>query len=116
MVDQYAAPRRIPSPQPATIGKPLCLRHSALYARVTRHSAYQAAVARGALDVWMPRLDPAVAQEIEAKRISFTQARDAISPEGRKVGPLGPFDRARVRHWMTAMGAELAPIASWLPC
>ena len=78
-------------------------------------SSYQAAVARGALEVWMPRLDPAVAQEIEAKRISFTQARDAISPEGRKVGPLGPFDRARVRHWMTAMGAELAPIASWLP-
>jgi hypothetical protein len=29
---------RAADPQPATIGKPLCLRHSALYARVTRHS------------------------------------------------------------------------------
>ena len=98
----------------AGLADPMAEREDA-FARVTRHSAYQAAVARGALEVWMPRLDPAVAQEIEAKRISFTQARDAISPEGRKVGPLGPFDRARVRHWMTAMGAELAPIASWLP-
>jgi hypothetical protein len=85
------------------------------FARVMRHSAYRAARARGAVEVWMPRLDAAVAQEIEAKRLSFLQARDAVSPEGRKVTPLGPFDRSRVRHWLTAMGAELAPIASWLP-
>jgi hypothetical protein len=85
------------------------------FARVTRHSAYRAAVARGATEVWMPRLDPAVTQEIEAKRLSFMQARDGLQPEGRKVAPLGPFDRSRVRHWLTLMEAGLNPIMSWLP-
>jgi hypothetical protein len=85
------------------------------FARLLRHSAYRAAVKRGAVEVWMPRLDAAVAQEIEAKRISFLQARDATSPEGRKVVPLGPFDRSRVRHWLNAMSTEMAPIVSWLP-
>ncbi len=85
------------------------------FARVLRHSAFRAAVERGALVVWMPRLDAAVAQEIEAKRISFVQARDALSPEGRKVTALGPFDRSRVRHWLNTMAAEMAPIMSWLP-
>jgi hypothetical protein len=81
----------------------------------TSHSAYRAAVARGATEVWMPRLDPAVAQEIEAKRIGFIQARDGISPVGRKVASLGPFDRSRVRRWLEIMAAEMTPIASWLP-
>ena len=85
------------------------------FARVTRHSAYRAAVARGAVEVWMPRLDATVAQELEAKRLGFTQARDAVSPEGRKIMPLGPFDRARVRAWLDAMNTEMAPILSWLP-
>jgi hypothetical protein len=85
------------------------------FARVVRHSAYKAAVERGAIEVWMPRLDAAVTQEIEAKRLSFAQARDALSPNVRKVAPLGPFDRSRVRHWLSNMAIELAPILSWLP-
>jgi hypothetical protein len=85
------------------------------FARVIRHSAYRAAVERGAIAVWMPRLDPAVTQEIEAKRLSFMQARDGLQPEGRKVTPLGPFDRSRVRNWLTQMEAGLNPIISWLP-
>lgn len=85
------------------------------FARVMRHSAYRAAIERGATQVWMPRMDAAVAQEIEAKRVSFVQARDALSPEGRKVAALGPFDRSRVRHWLNTMTAEMAPIMSWLP-
>jgi hypothetical protein len=56
-----------------------------------------------------------VTQEIEAKRLSFMQARDGLQPEGRKVAPLGPFDRSRVRHWLTLMEAGLNPIMSWLP-
>ena len=85
------------------------------FARVIRHSAYRAAVERGAIAVWMPRLDPAVTQEIEAKRLSFMQARDGLQPEGRKVTPLGPFDRSRVRNWLTQMEAGLNPIIPWLP-
>lgn len=63
----------------------------------------------------MPRLDPAVVQELEAKRLSFIQARDAMQLETRKVAPLGPFDRSRVRRWLLVMEAEFAPIMSWLP-
>jgi hypothetical protein len=85
------------------------------FARVLRHSAYKSAVGRGAIEVWMPRLDAAVAQEIEAKRLGFLPARDAVSPEGRTVAPLGPFDRSRVRHWLVTMATEMAPIMTWLP-
>jgi hypothetical protein len=85
------------------------------FARVLRHSAFRAAVARGAVPLWMPRLEPSVAAEIEAKRLHFTDARDGQAPEGRQVAPLGPFDRSRVRQWLEAMAAELAPIRSWLP-
>lgn len=93
----------------------LLTHRDAAFARVTRHSVYRAAVDRGATEVWMPRLEASVAQEIESKRISFIQARDAISPEGRRVAPLGPFDRARVRRWLDAMAVEMSPIASWMP-
>jgi hypothetical protein len=86
------------------------------FARVMRHSAYRAAVERGATTVWMPVLNPAeLVQEIEGKRLSFIQARDAVSPNGRKVVPIAPFDRSRVRRWLEAMAHEMAPILSWLP-
>jgi hypothetical protein len=85
------------------------------FARILRHSAYRAAVARGAMPLWMPILDPAVAADIEAKRLHFTDARDAVVPEGRKVTPLGTFDRSRVRQWLETMNAEFEAIRSWLP-
>jgi len=84
-----------------------------VFDRTMRHSVYRAAIDRGAVQLWMPRLLPA--KEVEDRRLTFVQARDAILPEGRKVTPLGPFDRARVRLWLERMEAEFAPIASWLP-
>jgi hypothetical protein len=85
------------------------------FARILRHSAYRAAVARGALPLWMPMLEPVVAADIEAKRLHFADARDGIVPEGRKVTPLGTFDRSRIRQWLEAMDAELGAIRSWMP-
>ena len=85
------------------------------FARILRHSAFKTAVARGAVPLWMPRLEPSVAAEIEAKRLRFGLARDGLSPSFRQVAPLGVFDRSRVRAWMAAMDAMLAPIATWLP-
>jgi hypothetical protein len=87
----------------------------ASFSRVRRHSTYRAAIERGAIELWMPWLDRAVVGDIEAKRVSFVQARDAVSPEGRTVAPLGPFNRARVRLWLDGMAAEMAPIRTWLP-
>lgn len=85
------------------------------FGRILRHSAWRAAIERGAVGLWMPRLDAAVATEIEAKRLLFLQARDATMPPGRTVTPLDPFDRGRVRWWLEEMSRQFAPISSWRP-
>lgn len=81
------------------------------FARVLRHSAFRAAVARGAVPLWMPRLLPA--GEIEARRVMFGQAAIGTVPTGRRQTPLGPFDQGRTRAWLDTMRAELAPVQSW---
>jgi hypothetical protein len=85
------------------------------FARVLRHSAFRAAVARGAVPVWMPRLEPEVMQEIEGKRLTFGQARDGVVPEGRSFAPIGGFERVMVGRWLERMEQEHEPIHSWLP-
>jgi hypothetical protein len=83
---------------------------------VLHHSAFRAALDRGAVPIWMPRLDANVASEIEAKRLQFNLARDGHEPPGRvPVGPLGPLNRSRVRKWLGSMEQALAPIRSWFP-
>jgi hypothetical protein len=83
------------------------------FAAVMRHSVYKAAIERGAVPLWMPRLIPAA--EIELRRIQFATARDGVVPEGKRFTPLGPFDRSRVRHWLDAMAKNFEPVKSWLP-
>jgi hypothetical protein len=80
---------------------------------VLKHPAFKAALDRGAVQLWMPRLH--AAQEVYRRRITFAQARDGIVPEGRRMAPLGLFDRSRVRAWLEAMAVELSPIDSWIP-
>ena len=86
------------------------------FARVLRHSAFRAAVEDGAAVIWMPRLDPPdLAQEIEAKRLQFSTARDGLVPDGRKVVPLPAIKRAIVRAWLERMDTAFAPVRTWLP-
>ena len=85
------------------------------FARVLRHSTFAAAVGRGAVPIWMPRLDAGVAAEIEGKRLRFGAARDGQAPADQPGAVLGPFDRSRVRRWMAEMETAFAPIRSWLP-
>ncbi len=73
-----------------------------------RHSIFRKAEAAGAPIVRFPRLSPAA--EIERRRVHFAQARDGQGP-----APLGPFDRARIRHWLERMDEEFAPLGSWMP-
>ena len=81
------------------------------FARVLRHSAFLAAIGRGAVPIWMPRLLPA--QQVEIRRLHF---RDAAAGEiGQGTTPLGPFDRSRVLNWLQAMDANFAGIRTWLP-
>lgn len=82
------------------------------FAQIRRHTVYQAALARGAVEIWMPRLHSAKA--IEDRRISFGHAQAGTMAEGRSDPGLGPFDRSRTRHWLHAMDDAFAPIASWL--
>lgn len=85
------------------------------FARVMAHSAFRAAVARGARVVWMPALDQDLALEIESKRLQFGQARDGIVPSGRSVTPIGGLRRSLVRRWLERMETEFAPVSAWLP-
>jgi hypothetical protein len=80
---------------------------------IMRHSVYRAAIDRGAFPVWMPRLY--VAKDVEDRRLTFQQARDGIVPEGRKVTPLGVFDRSSIHRWLQQMSVAFAPVMSWLP-
>lgn len=81
------------------------------FARILRHSAFSAAIARGAVAVWMPRLLPA--QQVEVRRLPFRDAADGATGQGKT--PLGPFDRARVQAWLNAMDANFGGVKTWLP-
>ncbi len=81
------------------------------FARVFRHSAFRAAVARGAVVIWMPRLQ--AAEQVEIRRLHFHGAVDGETGQGKT--PLGPFDRQRVANWLRQMEENFAGIASWLP-
>ena len=83
------------------------------FARTMRHSAFKEAADRGAVSIWMPRLLPA--KEVEDRRVKFEQAMNGEVPDGRKLTPLGPFDRARIRNWLGQMSTSFAPVASWIP-
>ena len=85
------------------------------FARIVRHSAFRASIERGAIPIWMPRLEPEVAQEIEGKRLQFGQARDGQVPDGAKFAPIGGFERSMVKRWLEKMDQEFAPIRTWLP-
>ncbi|TCZ61144.1 hypothetical protein [Roseicella aquatilis] len=88
----------------------------AAFGAIRRHSAFRAALARGAVVLEMPRLSPPeLALDIERKRLPFAMARDGVVPEGRRVAPIGGLNRAAVRAWLERMEAAFAPVAAWLP-
>jgi len=72
-------------------------------ARVRKHSAFQAALTRGAIPVRMPRLQNATA--VETKRVHFSEAAKTF----------GPFERVRVKAWLQDMETSWAGVQSWLP-
>lgn len=84
------------------------------FTRVLRHSTVRAAVERGAVPIWMPRLEPDVMGEIEGKRLQFAQARDGAVPPGASFPPVGGFERAMVARWMERMEEAHRPVSTWL--
>lgn len=84
------------------------------FAGVLSHPIFSRAVKRGAVPIWMPRLDWEIMSEIEACRLPFSMARDGLVPEGSRIEPIGGFRRSAVGRWLKLMEEAHAPIASWL--
>ncbi len=85
---------------------------------VRRHPVYRAALDRGAVELWMPALEPqSLALTIERNRLHFRQARDGDVPEGRPQPDISAIERAMVREWMDRMAAEFASVEEkgWMP-
>ncbi|EKM98187.1 hypothetical protein [Acidocella sp. MX-AZ02] len=77
------------------------------FARLTASDTYVRLMA-DCVRLWMPRLH--AAEAVESRQCSFAAARDGtINP------PLGLFDAARVRVWLTAMDRRFAGVKSWIP-
>lgn len=86
------------------------------FTRLSGHSAFKAAVARGAHVVRMPRLHPqSLALEIASKRLQFSQARDGTVPDGSTVTPIRGLDCSRVRRWLDDMEAAHDAVKGALP-
>src|SRR5271166_2278005 len=49
---------------------------------VRRHPVYKEAIARGAVEIWMPELSQGVSLRIERARVQFREARDGLAPAG----------------------------------
>jgi hypothetical protein len=76
------------------------------FAQIRKHSAYRAALDRGAVEVWMPRLYAAKA--IEDRFMSLHRAATA-------EGGLSLWDQTRAFNWLQQMEAAFAPCLTWLP-
>ena len=80
------------------------------FGQIRRHSVYKAAVARGATEIWMPRLYNAAA--VEDRGVTFTQALTGQGLDEKLR--LNVFDHRRVADWRSQMETAFAPVASWL--
>lgn len=82
-----------------------------LFSSLRRQPAYLAAVERGAVEVWFPKLHAAKA--IEERQVGFWRALNN-GPGGVAAAPLNIFDRRRVGDWLGKMDECMRPIASWV--
>ena len=86
------------------------------FAALRAQAAYKSALARGAVEIVMPKLEPAdVALEVERKRLAFHHVRDETVPSGSKVQAIDGLNAMMVRHWLQLMDEAFAPVSSWLP-
>jgi hypothetical protein len=78
---------------------------------------YKAAIDRGAVELWLPRMPENVALAIERAGVSFSQARDGLAPEGRQAADISALDRVAVRDWLMRVEAEFRDIENcgWMP-
>jgi hypothetical protein len=75
------------------------------FARIMQHSVVQAALRRGAVPLWMPKLAPAAVRAVDARNLHFSEAAEE----------LGLLAGAPVRVWLQTMARQFEPISTWLP-
>ena len=81
-----------------------------------RQPAYKAALDRGAVELWMPALEPqSLALQIEQQRLQFHQARDGDVPAERPASYISALERVMIREWLMRMEEEFATVGTWLP-
>ncbi len=78
---------------------------------ILEHAIFQAAIARGARAVWMPRLVPA--HEINDRRLTFAAAEAGQVKNGQT--PMGLWNRQLIAKWRRDMETNFAGVAEWLP-
>jgi hypothetical protein len=76
------------------------------FRQIRRHPTYKAALDRGAVELWMPKLF--AAKTIEDRTMALHRAADP-------AGGLDVFDQARTLHWLREMERCFAGISTWLP-
>lgn len=82
-----------------------------IYKPLLEHPVFQAAVERGAIPAFMPRLD--VAREIELKHLGFIAAEAGQpGPDGTRIGP---WNRSLIRTWRQTMEKIHQDVLGWLP-
>ncbi len=87
----------------------------AAFDAVRRSAPYKTALARGAVELWLPAMEQAFALKIEQARVQYHQARDGEAPEGRKPAALGMLERLAVRAWLMAVAEEMQAVEGWMP-
>ena len=73
--------------------------------RILSHPAYQAAIERGVVPIWMPAMVPDVASLLSQPGWKFLDLK----------GKGGPFVKSMVDAWVRRMTAAFAPIDTWWP-
>ncbi|MFL5281208.1 MAG: hypothetical protein ACJ8AW_09450 [Rhodopila sp.] len=87
------------------------------FAELRRQPIYRETLARGAVELHMPRL--AVAKKVEDRRLQFAQALKGgrTTADGRPIPPLGWADQKTLAAWLMKMQTAFAPVltAGWIP-
>ena len=81
---------------------------------IRRQPEYQAALDRGAVELWLPPLEQRIALAIEKARVFFAEARDGT---GARPVAISAFERVKVREWLLRVDVEFRAIeqAGWMP-
>jgi hypothetical protein len=88
----------------------------AAFDAIRQQPAYKNALDRGAVEIWLPKLEPeGLALEIERRRLHFHDARDGAVQAGQKPSSISLLERVIIREWLERMDAEFAAVRTWLP-